>query len=136
VTVELLDPEPNGLASMVAGLIEANLARQPGRRSLLKPAVIDLTAPDADVAVTIRVEPGRVTVANGRASGAADLRVRADSGMLLELAATPLRLGLPDPLSAQGRRLVRMLLGGRVRVSGMLRHPRKLARLNRLLSVV
>ncbi len=40
--VRFADPEPNGLAWMLGRLIEANLERHPGRRSLLKPAVIDL----------------------------------------------------------------------------------------------
>ncbi|MBI2237944.1 MAG: hypothetical protein HYU54_05380 [Actinobacteria bacterium] len=133
--VELLDPEPNGLAEMVAGLIEANLRRHPARRSLLEPAVIALTAPDAGVSVTIGLAPGRVTVSNGEAAGRADLQVRADSTTLLDLAASPLRFGLPDVLTADGRRVVGKLLAGRVRIAGMIRHPGKLARLNKLLSV-
>ncbi len=135
MTVELLDPEPNGLAEMVAGLIEANLRRHPARRSLLEPAVIALTAPDAGVSVTIGLAPGRVTVSNGEHPGRADLRIRADSATLLDLAAAPLRFGLPDVLSAAGRRVVGKLLAGRVGIAGMIRHPGKLARLNKLLSV-
>lgn len=135
MTVELPDPEPNGLAEMVAGLIEANLRRHPARRSLLEPAVITLTAPDAGVSVTIGLAAGRVTVSNGEAAGRADLRVRADSTTLLDLAAAPLRLGLPDVFTSRGRHVVWQLLAGEVRIAGMIRHPGKLARLNKLLSV-
>lgn len=135
MTVEFIDPEPNGLAEMVGGMIEANLDRHPKRRSLLKPAVVDLTATDAGVSVTLRFAAGRVEVANGSASGRADLRIRADSRDLLQLSAAPLRFGLPDVFTSAGRRVVRKLLSGEVKVKGLLRHPRKLARLTSVLSV-
>ncbi len=134
--VEFLDAEPNGLASMVGGLIESNLERDPARWRLLRPAVIALTAPDAGVSVTLRLAPGSVRVANGAPESARpDVRVRADSGALLELASVPLRFGLPDLLNRHGRAVARRVLDGEILVAGMLRHPRKLARLNLLLSV-
>ena len=61
-TVSYTDKEPNGLATMLGGLIEANLRDHPNRERLLKPAVIALTAPDAGVSVTLRMAPGRVEV--------------------------------------------------------------------------
>ena len=137
MTVSFADAEPNGLAEMIGGLIGANLQRHPARRSLLKPAVVGVTARDAGVSVTLTFGLGSVAVANGlSADGRAHLRVETDSATLLELSATPLRLGLPDPLSKRGRRLVREVLGGEIRIDGMVRHPVRLVRLNRLLSVV
>jgi hypothetical protein len=137
VTVSFVDEEPNGLATMLGGLIEANLHRHPGRRALLKPAVVGLTARDARVGVTLTFAFGSVAVANGAsANGWAHLRVETDSASLIELSATPLRLGLPDPFSKQGRDLIRKLFGREIRIEGMLRHPVRLVRLNKLLSVV
>lgn len=133
--VRFVDAEPNGLAEMLGGLLEANLTRDPRRRALLRPAVVDLTATDAGVSATLRFAGGRVEVANGSSNGRADLRVRANSSELLHLSAAPLRFGLPDIFTAGGRRVVGKLLSGDVRVQGMLRHPRKLARLTSLLSV-
>ena len=127
------DGEPNGLASMLGTLIEQNLARDPGRRRLLRPAVVALTATDADVGVTLRIGGDRVEVANG-ADPHPHLAVRTDAHRLLDLAGVPLRLGLPDPLTAPGREVTRALLTGRLRVRGLLRHPMRLMRLNRLLS--
>lgn len=132
-SVTYADAEPNGLASMLGTLIEQNLARDPGRRRLLRPAAVALTATDADVAVTLRIGPGGVEVANG-ADPHPHLEVRTDSHRLLDLAGVPLRLGLPDVLTVPGREVTRALLTGRLRVRGLLRHPTRLMRLNRLLS--
>jgi hypothetical protein len=134
-TIEFLDTEPNGIATMIGGLVEANLAQHPERESLLKPMAVAITAPDAGVSVTIRAAPGRVTVANGVAGPRPDLHVRADSATLVELSSVPLSLGLPDLLTKEGRAVNRRLLKGEIKVRGMWRHLGKLARFNRLLSV-
>jgi PKD repeat protein len=67
--VTYVDVEPNGLAVMVGGLIEANLAQHPRRAGLLRRAVVDLVAIDADVAVSLGIERRGVRVANGTADG-------------------------------------------------------------------
>jgi hypothetical protein len=135
VPVELVDHDPNGLAQLLAALLEANIARNPSRRTLLEPGRrIGIVATDAEVAVTLELAGDRVRLTNGLASGL-DLEVRATSTALLELSAAPLRLGLPDPASAQGRDAILGLARGRIRIHGMARHPRTVARLERLLSV-
>ncbi len=133
MSVTFVDAEPNGLASMLGTLIEQNLTRDPARRRLLRPGMVSLTATDADVAVTIRMDKGRVEVANG-GEPSSQLAVSTDSHRLLDLASVPLRLALPDVLTARGRSVVASLLVGHLRVRGLLRHPLLLTRLNRLLS--
>ncbi len=132
--VEYADAEPNGLASMLGGLIEANLEQHPERERLLKPSVIAITAPDAEVSVTIQFAPGRVSVANGL-HGKPDLLVQADSDTLIELSSVPLRFGLPDNMTKAGREVTGKLLKGRIKVRGMYRHMGRLGRLNKILSV-
>ena len=132
--ISYTDDEPNGLATMLGGLIEANLRDHPDRERLLKPAVIAVTAPDAGVSVTIRVAPGRVEVSNGL-RGRPHLAVRADSDTLIELSAVPLRFGLPDPMTREGREVTGMLMRGQIKVRGIFRGAAKMARLNQLLSV-
>lgn len=131
--VTYADAEPNGLASMLGTLIEQNLARDPGRRRLLRPSVVALTATDAGVAVTLRIGEGVIEVAND-ADPRPNLAVLTDAHRLLDLAGVPLRMGLPDPFTGPGRAVTGALLTGRLRVRGMLRHPLGLTRLNRLLS--
>lgn len=133
--IVLVDAEPTGLAEMVAGLLEANLLRRPEREALLRPAVIGIEAANAGVAITVRLTERRIEISNGAAIRGSDLRIRADGADLLALSASPLRLGLPDPLTGQGRAILRRVMRGRVRISGMLRHPIVLSRFARLLSV-
>jgi hypothetical protein len=135
VSVAFGDAEPNGLASMLGTLIEQNLIRDPARRPLLRPAVVTVTATDADVGVTLRIGQGELEIVNG-ADPHAQLDVSTDSHRLLDLASAPLRLALPDVLDARGRAVITSLLRRRLRVRGLWRHPLLLTRLNRLLSTV
>ncbi|MGH2692049.1 MAG: hypothetical protein ACRDHM_06060 [Actinomycetota bacterium] len=132
--VEFVDGEPNGIAAMIGGLIEANLASHPERSKLLKPAIVGIVAEDAHVSLTLRISPGKVTVANGLAPRT-DVMVRADSETLTELSSTPLRLGFPDSFTRAGRAVTGKLFSGTLRVQGLLRHAGTVSRLNRLLSV-
>lgn len=135
VPVQYLDQEPSGLASMIGGLIEANLAAHPERRRLLHPrASVGIVAVDAGVALTLRLAPDGVTVANGL-SGQPQVVIRARSETLTELTSVPLRLGFPDPMTPGGRQASRELLRGELKVKGLLLYPGAVSRLNRLLAV-
>ncbi|MCD6020806.1 MAG: hypothetical protein K0R20_516 [Actinomycetia bacterium] len=134
MTITVIGGEPSGLASMVADLIEQNLARDPPRRALLRRSVAVLDVPDADVTVFLRIERDGIRVGDGDVPDA-HLRIRSDSGRLLDLTTAPLRGGLPDPLRPEGRAIVGDLLLRRIRIGGLLRHPVRLVRLTKLLSV-
>ncbi len=127
--------EPSGLGGMLGGLIEANLAAHPDRARLLRPAtVVALEATDIGESVTLRLARTGVVVARGLV-GRPRVVVRAPAQTLVELSNVPLWLGLPDPRTPEGRAALRKLRTRQLRVSGMLRHPSVLSRLNRLLSV-
>jgi hypothetical protein len=132
--VEYLDSEPSGLASMIGGIIEGNLAAHPERAALLRPAVVGILATDAGVAITIRLAPKRITVANGLL-GRPQVVVETDSETLAEMSSVPLRFGLPDAMTPEGRETTRKLMRRELRVHGLVRHPGIVSRLNRLLSV-
>jgi hypothetical protein len=134
VTITVVGGEPSGLASMVADLIEQNLARDPTRTALLRPSVAVLDAPDADVTIFLRIDRDGVRVGDGDVPDA-HLRIRSDSGRLLDLTTVPLRGGLPDLLRPEGRAIAGDLLRRRIRIRGLLRHPFRLVRLTKLLSV-
>ena len=136
MTVRFADAEPNGLAELVGRLIDANLQADPERRRLLRPALIELWASDADIQATIVLSPDDVAVSNGLSEPKPHLKLVADAYDLVELAGAPLRFGFPDVFRAQGRSVVVRIATGHVRVSGMVRHPLRLSRFTRLLSVV
>lgn len=134
--VEYVDDEPNGLATMIGGLIEANVAAHPERaRFLGPPAMVGIVARDAEVACTVRLAPDRITVANGL-TGRPAVIVRADTETLTDLTSVPLRMGFPDAMTSAGRAVTAKLLKGDLRVRGLIRHPGVVSRLNRLLSVL
>jgi hypothetical protein len=134
VTVEYLDAEPSGLAAMIGGLIEGNLASHPERSALLRPALVGIVATDAGVAITLRLAPMRVTVADGLL-GRPQVVVEADSETLTGLSSAPLLMGFPDARTREGKAVVGKLLRGEMKVRGMALHPGIVSRLNRLLSV-
>lgn len=135
MSVRFADAEPNGLADLVGRLIETNLAVDPDRRGLLRDTVVELSASDAELHATIRLAAGDLTISNGALSPRPHLRVVADAFDLVELAGAPLRFGLPDVFASEGRSVLRRIATRHVRVSGMFRHPIRLSRFTRLLSV-
>lgn len=134
--VRFADAEPNGLAELVGRLIETNLEAEPDRRVLLRDMVVRLTASDAAIEAIVTLSSAGVDVSNGPGGRRPHLVIAADAYDLIELAGAPLRFGFPDVLHPQGRSVIRRIATRRVRVSGMLRHPIRLSRFTRLLSVV
>jgi hypothetical protein len=135
VAVRYLDREPGGLALMLGGLIEGNLSAHPERERLLaKRATYAIRATDVDVDVSIKLAPGEVVLRNG-VVGSPDVVVATDSDTLIGLSSVPLRFGLPDVMTKEGREVDRKLLKGELKVKGLIQHPGKLGRLNKLLSV-
>ena len=135
VRVRYGDAEPSGLAQMLVGLIEANLAAHPDREALVaKRATYSIRARDAGVDVSIRFCPGEVTLRNG-VVGRPDVQIETDSDSLIGLSSVPLKFGFPDAMTKEGRDVNRKLFRRELKVRGLLRHPGKLARLNKLLSV-
>ena len=131
--------EHAGFRDLLEDLLAANLRRCPQRASLIRrrEAAV-LIATDAGLAVTVRMlpaadVPGSVSVRDGEDPEAA-IAVRAESLALLELAGTPLRFGLPDPLTADGRDVLLQIARRRIRVRGMVRHLGTVRRLSILLS--
>lgn len=134
MTVVYADDLRSGLASIVGDLIEQNLDRDPPRRRLLRPAIVTIVAHDADVSITIITGPGQVDIADGTARRA-HVAIATDTSRLLALTAAPLRFGLPDVFDPRGRAVLADIAARRVRIRGLVRHPRRVARISALLSV-
>jgi hypothetical protein len=132
--VRVLDDEASGLVELLARLLRTNLEADPARARLLRPAVVLVEATDAEIAARLEIRPGRVDVGTAR-DRLAPVRIAATGEDLLAVAAAPLVLGLPSPFRREGRDVLRGLVTGRVRISGMFRHPLVVTRFARLLSV-
>lgn len=134
VTIEGDDVE--GLPRMIAELIRSNTESDPAKARLLERArgAVQIDVPDAEVTVGLKFVPGTVTVSSAPVAGA-DVRITSEAETLLGLSGVPLRFGLPDPFTADGRAVVRAMLAGRLKVRAL---PWKLGMLtttNRLLNV-
>ncbi|NMC70777.1 MAG: SCP2 sterol-binding domain-containing protein [Myxococcales bacterium] len=127
--------EANGLAAMVADLVRQNLAAHPDRLADL--ARLDLwlglRAPDIEVELTLVFAGGRLTVVDG-VLPRAEATVTATSEAVLELSLLRVgRSGLPIVWDAAGRKVLRRLVSGELRLRG-LGAAGRLLRVVRLLS--
>jgi hypothetical protein len=134
VSLVHVDPDASGLPAMLGQLIEQNLERDPRRRRLLRPSIVSIRVPDASVSASLHLRPEGIDVRAGLDPGA-HVVIRADADRVLALTAVPLRFGFPDVFRGDGRAVIADLLGGRIRVRGLVRHPLRVARLSLLLSV-
>jgi hypothetical protein len=105
--------ENNGLAGMLADLVRQNLDAKPHKRAdllAIGAASVSLVADDADVALTLEFDRGRLTIHDG-IRAIPDVTIRASSETILAMSNMPLtrRLGLPIPGRAdeEGKQLVR-----------------------------
>jgi hypothetical protein len=126
------DPEGTGLAELVIGLLQQNLERDPSRRRLLRGGTVVIAATDAEAAVRVELVPQLPWTVGWPL--VAPVEVLAPSVALMALAAVPLRFGMPDVFTRDGRRIAGGILRRRIRVRGLLRHPATVRRLTMLLS--
>lgn len=135
-TVYLEGDASAGLARMVAGLVEANIAADPTKERLLESTrgAVQIDVSDTGATIGLRFVPGALTIGDQPVPGA-DLRITCDADTLLSLSTVPLRLGMPDPMSEAGRRVAMLVATGKLRLSGLPAGARLLRVLNRLLNV-
>jgi hypothetical protein len=136
--------EDNGLASMLADLVRQNLEAKPHKQGDFRALAgsIAIVADDADVALTLRFDHGRLTIHDGIV-GIPDVTIRGGSDTIMALSNMPLltRLGLPlpDPRDKEGvavaRSIVSAMLDGTFHIYGMLFHLPMMMRLTRVMSV-
>jgi hypothetical protein len=111
----------NGLAMMLATMMSQNLDDHPDRRSGLErlQGRVAIVAEDADVALTIDFQRGRVVMHDGIV-GIPDLTIRGESEIIADLSRMETgRFGLPDPRGEVNRAMVRALREKRLRIFGL-----------------
>lgn len=130
--------EDNGLASMLAGLVEQNLADHPLKRRAFErmKGRVAIVVEDAGVAMTLEFDRGSLRVHDGIA-GIPDVTVRADADDVMNMNLVELepRFGLPDPRGKVFQQISKATREGRVRIYGMLLHIPLMLRLQTIMSV-
>lgn len=125
----------DGLAGMIADLIEGNVNDHPERLRLLDGPVrrVSITAGDLDAHVGLTIGEGSVAVSAERPADA-HLSITTDSETLLDLPRAKLLFGLPSLGDPLGRAVTKKMLSGKLKVRGIARVG-LLSRVQRLLSV-
>jgi hypothetical protein len=135
--------EDNPLAARLAARVRDNALGRPAALAdfrALRGTVL-VVAQDTTATVTLRFDHGRLTVHDG-AVGVPAVTFCGDEADLLRLGQLPIaplvRLPLPLPGDPAGRRALRTTVGGlasgRLKVYGLLVHPRLVLRFLRLVS--
>lgn len=127
-----IEPSAAGLGDMIGGLLAGNLAAHPDR-AVPKRGRVNIIATDAGASCGLRFDAGFVTVSGPLPDP--DLEIATTSDRLMSLTSVPLRFGLPDTFTREGRAVVGSIASRKLRVRGILAHLGLLSRLNRLLAV-
>ncbi len=135
--VEYSDPEPSAFASMLGGLIEANVRGRPEKERDFESLVarVGIFVTDIDEGVTLDFKGGRLIVHNGlKPRRTITIRTDADTVMgLSNLKIGP--LGLPVYYDEVGRGVAAKLLRGRLKIDGLLPNILTLNTVTRIFSV-
>lgn len=139
--VNLTDgPDANGIASVVATLVEQNLEAFPARvrlaRRLTRPVTI--TGRDIDRTCTISCGPRDVAIAND-VVGAPSVTVTATVEQILDLSQLKMKASGLLPVgffTGRGLRILAAIASGNLEVRGLVAHPVTALRVIALLSVV
>jgi hypothetical protein len=134
--------EDNGLCGMLADLVRQNLESVPHKRRDFEAlrGSIGIVAEDAQVALTLRFDGGKLTVHDGIV-GVPDVTIRGRSDAIVDMSNIPLttRFGLPALRDPEGKKvmsnMMRAMREGSLRIHGMLLHLPMIVRLTRVMSV-
>jgi hypothetical protein len=135
--VEYADQEPSAFASMLGGLIEANVKSRPEKEADFDALVarVGIFVTDIDEGVTLDFKGGKLIVHNGlKPRRTITIRAEADTVMnLSNLRIGP--LGLPVYFDEVGRGIALKLLRGQLKIDGLLPNLLTLNAVTRVFSV-
>ncbi|HOW56554.1 MAG TPA: hypothetical protein PKZ12_01025 [Smithellaceae bacterium] len=122
---------------IVQDIIAGNLERSAAKLAVFKKmegiAAIDL--PDIAAAVTLIFQRGKLTLETGIVSNPAII-IKTSSDIVTDLNLLKICCGLPCYFNASGRRVLRHLLAGNLRIKGLFTHPVLLNRFTEIMSVI
>jgi hypothetical protein len=131
------EEEASAMASMLAGLITANVEQNPERWNdfhKLSGTSITIEVPDIEEALTLTFAGDDLIVRNGK-RGRPAVSIKADSDVVMALNMVKTGpLGMPNYFDENGRNVVKAMLSGKLKIGGMWRVD-TLNRVTRLFSV-
>src|SRR5438128_3754052 len=131
------DDEPSAFASMLGGLIEANVRSRPEKARDFESLVarVGIFVTDIDEGVTLDFKGGTLVVHNGL-KPRRTLTIRADADTVMNLSNLKIGLlGLPIYYDGVGRGIAAKLLRGKLRIDGLLPNVLTLNTVTRIFSV-
>ncbi|HVH62553.1 MAG TPA: hypothetical protein VNA65_03025 [Candidatus Dormibacteraeota bacterium] len=134
--VDYADDEPSAFASMLGGLIEANIGTEAKRKDFdsLK-ARVGVFVTDIDEGVTLDFDRGALTVHNGLKPKRV-ITIRADANTVMSLSNLTIGLfGMPVYYNSVGREVALKLLQGKLRIDGLVGNIATVNTVTRIFSV-
>jgi hypothetical protein len=135
--VEYPDKEPSAFASMLGGLIEANVKARPEKQTDFDSLVarVGMWVTDIDEGVTLDFKGGRLIVHNGL-KPRRTLTIRTDADTVMSLSNLKIGVfGMPVYFDEVGRGVAAKLLRGKLKIDGLLPHVMTLNAVTRVFSV-
>jgi len=136
-TVEYADSSPSAFASMLGGLIEANVGNRPEKQKDFDSleARVGIWVTDIDEGVTLDFQKGHLVVHNGLWPKR-DITIRAEAGTVMNLSNLKIGLfGMPVYYDGVGREVAGKLVLGKLRIEGLLGNLATLNTVTRIFSV-
>lgn len=131
------DTEPSAFASMLGGLIEANVENSAARKKDFESlaAKVGIWVTDIDEGVTLDFHNGSLVVHNGL-KGKRDITIRAEAETVMNLSNLKIGLfGIPVYYDEVGRGVAAKLLRRKLRIDGLLGNLATLNTVTRIFSV-
>jgi hypothetical protein len=135
--VEYADQEPSAFASMLGGLIEANVKSRPEKEKDFETLIarVGIWVTDIDEGVTLEFKGGNLVVHNGL-KPQSTITIRADAETVMSLSNLKIGpFGLPVYYDGVGRSVATKLLRRRLQIEGMLPNMLTLNAVTRIFSV-
>jgi hypothetical protein len=135
--VEYADEEPSAFASMLGGLIEANIKSRPEKEKDFESLVarVGIWVTDIDEGVTLDFKGGKLVMHNGL-KPRRTITIRTDAETVMSLSNLKIGLlGLPVYYDEVGRGVATKLLRGKLKIDGLLPNILTLNAVTRLFSV-
>ena len=136
-TVTYADAEPSAFASMLGGLIEANVENSPAKKKDFDSlgARVGIFVTDIDEGVTLDFRKGSLVVHNGL-QAKRDITIRAEAETVMSLSNLRIGMfGMPVYYDEVGRGVASRLMQRRLRIDGLLGNLATLNTVTRIFSV-